>query len=655
MSLHGDFETKSGTDIKRGLWHYFHDREADVLCFAHLIGAEKPVLWVPGQDNPTAMFDYMESGGKLGAWNALFEWYAWNYICVPRYGWPALPIEKCIDTMAWAAAMNLPQGLGNCAEALGLPADQQKSKVGKMLIRKLCVPQKITAKNTERWCKDQGLHQQLGEYCVQDVVTEAAVAKKLRPLSPHEQEVWVATQRINLRGLPVAVDEIKATSIIVEQEKNRLNSELDALTYREVSAASKRADLSAWVNGRMGVPLADMTGETVDAALAKGGLSDEVTRALEIRRAVCQTSTAKHDVLLDTACGDHTVKGLLVYHGASTGRWASRGGLNAQNLPRPPFKPKDIESAHAILATGDHELAHMLFGDKVMDAAVSTVRGVIKAPEGQEFLDADWSSVENRIGSWIAGQKDKVDMFAAGLDEYKVFASESLYNIPYSDVTKDQRQVSKSAVLGCMFGQGPKGLIEYAKTYNVELDMERSESIVRAYRSEYSKVASLWWRCGDGIIDAVKNPGAVVDLGPYLKASKMGDFLWLKLPSGRVIAWNKPEVAMLDTPWGEKKLGVSVMGVDRFTHKWSRQKLIGSSVYQSGVQGAARDLMAGALLRLEAAGYPIVLLVHDEFLSLVPEGHGSEKEFMEIMCAGEPWSKGLPLAAEAWRGIRFRK
>jgi DNA polymerase len=290
-----------------------------------------------------------------------------------------------------------------------------------------------------------------------------------------------------------------------------------------------------------------------------------------------------------------------------------------------------------------------------MEAAVSTVRGVIKAPEGYEFLDADWSSVENRMGSWIADQKDKVGMFAAGLDEYKVFASESLYNIPYADVTKDQRQVSKSAVLGCMFGQGPKGLIEYAKSYSVDLDKERSESIVRAYRKEYSKVASLWYRCGDAIIDAVQNPGAVVDAGAHLKVSKMGDFLWLKLPSGRVIAWNKPEVGMLDTPWGEKKLGVSVMGVDRFTHRWMRQKLIGSSVYQSGVQGGARDLMADALLRLEAAGYPIVLLVHDEFLSLVPEGHGSEKEFIEIMCQTPEWAKGLPLAAEAWRGIRFKK
>jgi DNA polymerase len=605
--------------------------------------------------NPQDLFDHLAGGGQMNIWNALFEWHIWNYICVPKYGWPELRIEQCIDTMAWAAAMNLPQGLGNCAVALGLPADEQKSKVGKTLIRKLCVPQKPTKKSSEKWCKDPALLTMLGEYCLQDIAVEEAVAKKLRPLSPHEQQVWVATQKINLRGLPVAVDEIKATSKIVDIEKDRLNAELVELTSRDVTSASQRTSLLEWVNARMEKPLGDLTGDVVDAALAAGGLCDEVTKALHIRRNCCQTSTAKHDTLLETVCDDGTVKGLLVYHGASTGRWASRGGLNAQNLPRPSLKELDIETAHIVLATGDHSLAAMLFGDQVMDAAVSTVRGVIKAPAGHEFIDADWSSVENRIGSWIAGQQDKVDMFASGLDEYKVFASESLYNIPYKEVTKDQRQVSKSAVLGCMFGQGPKGLIEYAKGYGVTLDQQRSEAIVRAYRSEYSKVASLWWSCGDGVIDAVRNPGVVVDLGPYLKASKMGDYLWLKLPSGRVIAWSKPEVGMLDTPWGEKKLGVSVMGVDRFTHKWSRQKLIGSSVYQSGVQGAARDLMADALLRLEAAGYPIVLLVHDEFLALVPEGQGSEKEFIEIMCRAPAWAKGLPLAAEAWRGVRFKK
>lgn len=654
MTARGDYETRSGTDIKRGLWHYTHDKDAAALCFGYAINGARPVLWVPSQPNPQDLFDHIAGGGLFAAWNCMFEWHVWNYICVPKYGWSPLPLEQCVDTMAWAAAQNLPQSLAGCGEAMGLAPEEAKSKRGKYLISKLCVPQRLTKTRSEVWNNDPDLLKELGEYCLQDVVSEEAIAKRLRPISAFEQSVWLATQRINLRGLPVAVDEIRATTGIVGQEKVRLNSELKSLTEYRVTSASQRARLLDWVNERLRSPLLDLTGDTVDAALGTD-IEPQARRALEIRSHVCQTSAAKHEVLLDTVCPDGTVKALLVYHGAGTGRWASRGGLNAQNLPRPLLGDIDIQSAHSILATGDHQLAHMLFGDRVMDAAVSTVRGVIRAPQGYEFLDADWSSVENRVGSWIAGQQDKVDMFAKGLDEYKVFASESLYGIKYDAVTKAQRQVSKSAVLGCMFGQGPKGLIEYAKGYGVDMTLEHSEDVVRKYRKEYHRIASLWYRCGDAIIDAVQNPGVVVDAGSFLKISKMGDFLWMKLPSGRLISWYKPEVGMLDTPWGEKKLGVSVMGTNRFTNKWTRIPLIGSSVYQSGVQGTARDLMADAIPRLESAGYPLVLLVHDEFLSLVPEGHGTENEFIEIMCQAPAWAKGLPLAAEAWRGVRFKK
>lgn len=654
MTARGDFETRSARDIKDGVWNYAQHDSAAVLCFAYSINDAPPVLWRPGDPNPQPLFDHIAAGGEFAGWNVMFEWHIWNLICTRKYGWPELPLEQCVDTMAWAAAMNLPQSLANCGAALGLPQDQQKNKRGRYLIQRLCVPHPPTKTRDDIWVNDCELLHELGEYCLQDVVSEAAIAKQLRPLIPIEQKVWLATQRVNLRGLPVARDEITATVAIIEKEKDRLNGELKQITQYSVTAASQRESLQNWVNARLPEPLEDLTEETVDAALSKD-LPQDVKRVLQIRSHVCRTSTAKHAALLDLVCEDGTIKGLLSYHGASTGRWASRGGLNAQNLPRPPLSDLDIETAHAVLGGGDHGVALMLFGDQVMDAAVSTVRGVIKAPPGFEFIDADWSSVENRIGSWIAGQQEKVAMFAQGLDEYKVFASRALFNVPYAEVTKAMRQMAKSAVLGCMFGQGAKGLVEYAKGYGVELTEERSKEIVDAYRAEYNLVASMWWRSADAILDAVRNPGVVVDVGQFVRISVMRGFLWMKLPSGRLICWYQPRAELLDTPWGEQRMGVTVMGVDRFTRKWVRQKLIGSSVYQSSVQATARDLMAEALLRLEAAGYPVVLLVHDEFLSLVPEGTGSEDEFKQILCSAPEWAKGLPLAAESWRGIRFKK
>ena len=131
------------------------------------------------------------------------------------------------------------------------------------------------------------------------------------------------------------------------------------------------------------------------------------------------------------------------------------------------------------------------------------------APEGKTFVDVDFSSIENRVGVWLAGQNDKVELFRKGLDEYKVFASESLYHVPYDEVTKDQRQVSKSAVLGAMFGQGAKGLVKYAEGMGVKLSETQAKNAVDNYRASYSQVKNLWTLCETAAIDAVQNPGKI--------------------------------------------------------------------------------------------------------------------------------------------------
>ena len=97
------------------------------------------------------------------------------------------------------------------------------------------------------------------------------------------------------------------------------------------------------------------------------------------------------------------------------------------------------------------------------------------------------------------------------------------------------------------------------------------------------------------------------------------------------------------------------MGVDTYTRKWCRTKLIGSSIFQSAVQAIARDLLVSGVLNVEALGYPVVLLVHDEILTNIPEGYGSDEEFMVAMCRQPDWCRDLPIAAEAWRGKRFQK
>jgi DNA polymerase len=248
------------------------------------------------------------------------------------------------------------------------------------------------------------------------------------------------------------------------------------------------------------------------------------------------------------------------------------------------------------------------------------------------------------VGVWIAGQQDKVDMFGRGLDEYKVFASQSLFNVPYDQVSKHQRQVSKSAVLGCLFGQGAKGLQEYARVFGVELSIDRSKEIVGLYRASYARVAQCWADCMTGALEALRTPNRIIPAG-RLAFKYSDEFLRLRLPSGRVLYWYKPRAA-------QGKYGGQVVQYDS---PEGERTLIGSAIYQNAVQAVARDLLVNALLNLQQAGYEVVMLIHDEVLAVVPQGGGDEDEFKRLMCQAPAWAEGLPLSAESWRGRRFRK
>jgi DNA polymerase len=292
-----------------------------------------------------------------------------------------------------------------------------------------------------------------------------------------------------------------------------------------------------------------------------------------------------------------------------------------------------------------------------MQELSSCVRSAIKADDGKVFVDVDFSSIENRVGVWIAGQTDKVELFRKGLDEYKVFASENLYHVDYDQVTKDQRQISKSAVLGAMFGQGSKGLVKYAEGMGVKLSELQAKEAVDKYRTSYSKVKALWNQCEEAAIASINSPNTVFKAGNKIVMKCAKSALWMQLPSGRLICWQRPKLELLMTPWGTTKEGVTVHSQNTYTRSWSRNQLIGSSIFQSAVQGTARDFLANSMLNLENAGYELVNSIHDEVLLLVDE-QNSEKALSEvenIMTTPPSWASDFPLAAEGWCGKRYRK
>jgi DNA polymerase len=625
-----DFETRSTVDLPEfGLDKYCKDRTTEVICMAYSIDGNAVRIWTPDQTPPEWLFD---PDTKFTAWNAAFEVNIMRHVLKIPVSW-----NQFTDSMALAAANNLPQSLEECA--LVLKVTEQKDPTGKRLIQKLSKP-----KRNGQFENDSLLLAQMYEYCKQDVRTEMAVAKELRALPEKEQRVWEVTQMINDRGVPV--DPMELGNAIAAVVTNKATIEAEITTLTGGITANQPAKL-AEILRKSGIMVDDLTAETVTKLLANPDVPAKIRRILELRRLGSLTSVAKYEKMLEVQVGGR-IRNTLVYHGASTGRFASRGGLNLQNLARPTLDDKAIEEAVGrVLVQGR---------GGTMDELSSLVRSAIKAPRGFTFVDADFSSIENRVASWISGQKDKVELFREGLDEYKTFAANSLYRVPYEEVTKDMRQVSKSAVLGCMFGQGARGLVEYADGMGVKLSLDESERAVRAYREEYHMVKATWYDYEACAVQAIQNPNEGFKAGKVaFKVAKSA--LWMQLPSGRLICWRDPQVEDQLTPWGAVRPGIVVFNQNTFTRKWGRNKLIGSSIFQSAVQATARDMLTEAMLALDEERFEVVNSVHDEVLLLVKEADAESAlgRVIEIMTTPPKWALDFPLAAEGWQGKRYRK
>ena len=638
-----DFETRSHANLPDiGLDKYANCLSTEVLCIAFGtqpsdVVVHKPYIFT---EQPLwRLINHVKDGGKIQAWNAMFEYAIWNCVCVPKYGWPPLKLEQVIDSMAIAAANNIPQSLDEAGNFMD--SEHKKDAIGARLIQKLCKPNKKGV-----FENDPDLLRQLHEYCAQDVRTEMDIVRSLRALSSEEQAVWEVTQRVNLRGVPVDPRELQNAVKAVGEAQVSIDDECVALTGFK---PSERAKLLGWINKQLflRIPMPDLTEKTVSQWKNFEDMPPHVVRAMELRLEGSQTSVAKYAKMMEIQ-REGRIRNTLVYHGASTGRWASRGGLNLQNIARPTISDEEIESAiPAVFNAAKGSMRELS----------SLVRSAIVAPREKTFVDVDFSSIENRVGVWLAGQKDKVELFRQGLDEYKAFASSSLYKVPYDDITKDQRQVAKSAVLGAMFGQGAKGLVKYAEGMGVSLSEGQAKNAVDSYRSSYSLVKELWARCESAAIQAVENPGNPFAAGSKIVLKVAKNALWMQLPSGRLICWQRPQLELVTTPWGQQKVGVTVHTQSTYTRQWGRNQIIGSSLFQSAVQGTARDCLAVAMINLEKAGYEVINSIHDEVLLLVEEQSAESAlvDVMSIMNTPPTWAPDFPLACEGWISKRYRK
>lgn len=650
-----DFETRSTVDLtKTGVYVYADDPTTDVWCCAYAFGDGEIKVWRRGDPCPPEIAAHVTSGGKIRAFNANFERIIWRHVMAPRYGWPEPDICQWYCTMAAGLAMALPGSLKQMGAALGLDTGKADEGHRHMLqMTKPRRPRKGEPPNALLWWDDDERLNRLCDICANDVRSERDVQKRILQLSQSEQELWWLDQTINDRGVYVDADLCNASLKVVETATDWLDDEMLHTTGGAVSRTTNVIQLMAWLRER-GYQMASVDKEHLADALIRPDLPDDVRKALEIRQEAAKGAVKKIAALMAGRSKDGRARGMLQFHQASTGRWAGRR-FQPQNLPR--GSGADPEEIVDSLMTGNARLVRMLH-DEPLRAVSDCLRGMVRAAPGKKLMVADFSNIEGRVIAWLTEEHWKVDAFKAfdagrGHDIYKLAYSKS-FNVRPEDVDKPQRQIGKVMELALGYQGGVGAFQKMAVGYGVKVSDDKADELKLAWREAHPNVVKFWYDLERGAKAAIVNRGQRVDVG-MISFRCAGSFLFMRLPSSRVICYPYPCIAEKMTPWGEMRPQVSYKGVDSYTRKWTDCFAHGGLLFNNAVQGTARDIEAEAMKRLEAAGYWNVLNVHDEVVSEVDEGFGSTEEFEHIMTILPAWADGLPIKAEAWAGSRYRK
>lgn len=631
-----------------GVYVYAAHPDTDIWCMAWAFDDEEPEIWTPGEKLPARVAAHIDGCGMLRAHNAQFERILWREVMVKKYGAPPIADDQWYCSAAEAAAMSLPRNLDGLAKALGVA--QTKDTEGHNLMMRMCRPRKINDDGSLVWWDVPDRLERLYEYCKQDVRTEQEVSKCLRRLDPAERDVYLLDQRINDRGVKIDVELVRAAKDVADEGIRRANAHLCDLTGGEVTTVSNHGRLLKWLNEN-GQPTESVDKPSV-AAMLETDLSEKVRHVLQVRTDAGRSSIAKLDTMLAYAGRDDRARGMLLYHGASTGRWSGRGP-QPQNFPRGTVA--DVEDFISLVQSRAYDTINLL--EHPLTVVSSMLRSMMTAGAGHVLIAADYSAIEARVLNWLAGQQDVTDLFANGADVYKRNAT-AMYKVDYADVTNGMRQAGKLQELGCGYGMGAIKAVSAGKTaYGLTLTEADAKELVDNYRSTHQHVVNFWYDTERACIEAIAKPGVPVVFGGHgnLRVFVAGKYLYICLPSKRPLVYPAPKVVEGETPWGAMKDQVEVSAVDTFSRQWGRVRLYGGLLVENVVQATARDIMAHGMLELEKAGYPVVLTVHDEIVCEVPEGFGSVEEFENILSTPPTWAVGCPISAQAWKGARYRK
>jgi DNA polymerase len=406
--LFRDIETRSTLDLKKvGSWLYAGDPSTEVLCVAYAVDDEPARIWTPGNPIPEEFITAAcDPDWLIVAHNDAFERNIEERLLGPRYGWPQIPIERHRCTMAMALASALPGSLDGAAAALGLPA---KDTEGHRLMMQMAKPRKARKGEDAKvvhWHDSSEQHARLQQYCANDMEIERAIYRKLPPLSPAEQRLWVLDAQINARGFFTDGPLLEAASRIADAAGEAVQSELARLTEGALISTDQRDKLQAWL-AEHGCEVKDVQKKTLKSALRRKELDPVARRVIELRLGAAHAAATKIDALLAWRDSDGRVRGTLRFHGASTGRWAGFGP-QPQNMKR---DGEDMDGKRQAVATGDLDTVASFY-PQPLEAVGDIARSMICAAPGRRLLIGDFSGIESRVLAWISQQQSKLDMWA---------------------------------------------------------------------------------------------------------------------------------------------------------------------------------------------------------------------------------------------------
>ena len=655
-----DIETFSTVPLdKGGLYKYATDPSFEVLLIAWSFDG-MPVEIVDlarGEELPDRLrLALLDSGTIKHAYNASFEWF-----CLSRYfkikdpeNW--LPQWHC--TKLHGLYCGYVGSLEKMGEALRLPQEQRKLNTGKSLIRTFCLPCKPTRANGNRTRIYPDMEPQkwelFKEYCIRDVVTEMTIADRLAafPVPESEQKLWELDQRVNYRGVRIDNDLVSGALAVHKTVTDDLRSEAAGITGLDNPNSVQH--LISWYEEETGEQLDDLRKETVKT-LISGTDNEIVKRVLKIRQELGKTSIKKYEAMTKSVCADGRIRGLLQFYGANrTGRWAGRL-VQVQNLPKNYIDT--LSYARELVKERDLDMIKLIYGS-VPDVLSQLIRTAFIPSEGNIFLVADFSAIEARVISWLAGETWRMEVFATHGKIYEASASQ-MFDVPIENIKKGNPEYalrSKGKVAELALGyQGGAGALIQMGALAMGLAEEELPEIVQRWRSSNKRIVDLWYSVENAAIECIRTakPQHVRNMITFRREydrSTDQDFLTIQLPSQRKLFYARP--ALTTNKWGNDS--ISYQGMNQKTKKFTTLETYGGKLTENIVQAIARDCLAVTMTRLEAAGYRIVFHVHDECIIDAPKGSALE-DACAIMGQPIPWAPGLLLRADGFKSDFYKK